>query len=165
MKLAVSATGPDLEAEIDPRFGRCQYLLIVDPETMAFEAVANPGPMAAGGAGIQTAQLVASKGAEVVLTGHCGPNAYQALSAGGIKVFTGLSGKIKEAVGKYKSGELTTTSGPTAPPHSGMGGFSPPGPQAASAEQDIDVLKSQTEALRRELDQIKRRIEELKRRG
>ena len=80
MKIAVSATGPDMDAEVDPRFGRCQYFIIVDPETMEFEAVDNESAMASGGAGISAAQMIAGKGVEAVLTGNCGPNAYQVLS-------------------------------------------------------------------------------------
>ena len=81
MKIAVSANSPDLDTDIDPRFGRCQYLILVDPETMNFEAIKNSGGMGSGGAGIATAQLIAGKGVEAVLTGNCGPNAYQVLSA------------------------------------------------------------------------------------
>ena len=36
MKIAISSTGKDLDCQIDPRFGRCQYFIIVDPETMEF---------------------------------------------------------------------------------------------------------------------------------
>ena len=66
MRIAVSSTGPGLESEIDPRFGRCECFVIVDSDSMEAEAVSNPNVMAAGGAGIQTAQLVADKGAQVV---------------------------------------------------------------------------------------------------
>jgi len=82
MKIAVSAAAPELDAEVDPRFGRCQYFIIVDPQSMEFEDLDNSNAMAAGGAGISTAQMIASKGVEVVLTGNCGPNAYQTLSFG-----------------------------------------------------------------------------------
>ena len=71
MKIAISASGPSLDAEVDPRFGRCQYLIIVDPDTMEFEAVENSNAMAAGGAGIATGQMIAEKGVNVVLTGNC----------------------------------------------------------------------------------------------
>ncbi|MFP3879827.1 MAG: NifB/NifX family molybdenum-iron cluster-binding protein, partial [Dehalococcoidia bacterium] len=104
MKLAVSATAPSLDAEVDPRFGRCQYFVIVDPQTMEFEALDNSSAMAAGGAGISTAQMIANQEAEVVLTGNCGPNAYQTLSAAGVQVITGVSGSIKDAVEAFKAG-------------------------------------------------------------
>ena len=38
MKIAVSSKGTDLDAEVDPRFGRCQYLLFVDTDTLDYEA-------------------------------------------------------------------------------------------------------------------------------
>jgi predicted Fe-Mo cluster-binding NifX family protein len=69
MKIAVSATAPGLDAEVDPRFGRCQYFIIVDPETMEFEALDNSNSMASGGAGISTAQMIADKGVEAVIVG------------------------------------------------------------------------------------------------
>jgi predicted Fe-Mo cluster-binding NifX family protein len=121
MKIAVSANSPDLDTDIDPRFGRCQYLILVDTETMNFEAVNNSGGMGSGGAGIATAQLIAGKGVEAVLTGNCGPNAYQVLSAAGIKVVTGVSGKIKDAIQNYKAGKLQASSQPNVPGHYGMG--------------------------------------------
>ena len=124
MKIAVSATSGNLDAQIDPRFGRCPYFVIVDPETMKFESVQNVSQSAPSGAGIQAAQIVANKGAEVVLTGNVGPNAFQALSSFGIKVITGVLGTVKEAVEKFKSGQLKGTSAPTTPMGFGAGGGS-----------------------------------------
>jgi len=120
MKIAITAKANNLESEIDPRFGRCSYFLIVDTDTMSFEPISNESSMASGGAGIQAAQTVAKAGAEVILTGNIGPNAFQTLSAAGIKVFTGTSGTIKEAVEKYKKGELNETEAPNVGSHSGM---------------------------------------------
>jgi predicted Fe-Mo cluster-binding NifX family protein len=122
MKIAISATAANLDADVDPRFGRCQYFVIVDPATMEFEALENSGAMAGGGAGIATAQIIAGKGIEAVLTGNCGPNAYQVLSAANIKVVTGVSGKVRQAVEDYKSGKLKASSQPNVPGHFGMGG-------------------------------------------
>jgi len=121
MRIAITATGPALDAEIDPRFGRCQYFIIVDPETMQFEALENSGAMAGGGAGISTAQMIVGKGVEVVLTGNCGPNAYEVLSAAGIKVFTGVAGKVQDAIAGYKLGKFKTSSQPNVAGHFGMG--------------------------------------------
>jgi predicted Fe-Mo cluster-binding NifX family protein len=121
MKIAITANGPALDAGIDPRFGRCQYFIIVDPETMQFKALENSGAMAGGGAGISTAQMIAGKGVEVVLTGNCGPNAYEVLSAAGIKVVTGVAGKVQDAIQGYKSGKFQASSQPNVPGHFGMG--------------------------------------------
>ena len=121
MKVAVSATGEDLDAQIDPRFGRCQYFIIVDVDSMKYEAVLNESAMASGGAGIQAAQSVAGMGVEAVITGNVGPNAFQTLSASGIKIVTGANGIVKDAVERYKKGELKETVTPTVGSHSGMG--------------------------------------------
>ena len=114
MKVAISATGQNLDSQIDPRFGRCQYLLIADSERMDFEAVENPAVAAPGGAGIQAAELVAKMGAKAVITGDCGPNAYQVLSAAGIGVFVGASGRVREAIDAYRRGELRAAAEPSA---------------------------------------------------
>ena len=121
MKIAVSATAPGLDAEVDPRFGRCQYFIIVDPQSMEFEALDNSNAMAAGGAGISTAQMIASKGAEVVLTGNCGPNAYQTLSAAGLQVITGVAGRIRDAIEAYRTGKFQSSAQPSVDAHYGMG--------------------------------------------
>lgn len=122
MKIVISAAGNDLDAEVDPRFGRCQYFLFVDTETMEFEAISNESAISAAGAGISAAQKVAEKGAELVLTGNVGPNAFQTLSAAGIKIITGVSGTVGEAVERFKKGELKETDSATVGGHFGMGG-------------------------------------------
>jgi len=121
MKICVSAASNSLDSPIDPRFGRCPYFVIVDSETMQFEAVPNMASGATGGAGIQAAQTIAGKGVKVLMTGNVGPNAFQALSAAGIKIVTGASGTVREVVEKYKRGELSETGAPTVRGHFGMG--------------------------------------------
>jgi predicted Fe-Mo cluster-binding NifX family protein len=121
LKICVSATADNLEAQLDPRFGRCLYLIIVDSETMQFEAIPNMAAGATGGAGIQAAQTIANKGVKVVITGNVGPNAFGALSADGIEILTATSGTIREVVEKFKKGELQTTGGPTVGRHFGTG--------------------------------------------
>jgi predicted Fe-Mo cluster-binding NifX family protein len=121
MKICVSATSNSLDSLVDPRFGRCPYFIIVDSETMQYEAIPNPAVYAASGAGVQAVQLIASKGVEVVITGNVGPNAFQALSAMGVKVVVGAYGTVKEVVEKYKKGELKEASAPTVGPHFGAG--------------------------------------------
>lgn len=121
MKICVSAVAESLDAQVDPRFGRCPYFVIVDSETMKFEAIPNTASRSMSGAGIQSAQTVASKGVNVLITGNVGPNAFQALSAAGIKVVTGAFGTVREAIEKYKRGELRETGAPTVGGHFGMG--------------------------------------------
>jgi predicted Fe-Mo cluster-binding NifX family protein len=121
MKVAVTSTGPTLDAAVDPRFGRCACFVIVEIDDMSFEAVENANSALGGGAGIQSAQLVASKGARTVLTGNCGPNAHQTLSAAGIEVIVGSSGTVRQMVERFKSGGLSAASSPNVASHSGMG--------------------------------------------
>ncbi len=173
MKVAISATGSSLDAEVDPRFGRCQYIIVADTDSMEFDATENANIMAGGGAGISTAQTVASMGAQVVLTGNCGPNAYQTLSAAGIQVITGISGSVMDAIEGFKAGKFKATSGPSTGAHSGMGGggrgmgMAPaePAPQMQSPEQEMEMLKGQTEMLKQQMDAIQQRLEELQKRG
>jgi predicted Fe-Mo cluster-binding NifX family protein len=122
MKVAVSATGNHLDSAIDPRFGRCAYFLIVDTENMNFEAFPNEGGALGGGAGIQSAQFISSKGAQIVITGNCGPNAVNTLSAAGIKVILGQVGTAKEAIERFKRGDLRAVSEANVGAHYGMGG-------------------------------------------
>ena len=122
MKICITSTGDNLDSAVDPRFGRCSYFLIIDPESLEFKALANPNVSATGGAGIQSAQLVANEGAQAVVTGNVGPNAFQTLSSLGLKVYAGVSGTVKEVIQKYKEGRFKEMSGPTALGKSGMGG-------------------------------------------
>jgi len=189
MKIAISATGPALDAEVDPRFGRCQYFIIADPETLQSEAVENSSAAASGGAGISAAQMIASRGVEVVLTGNCGPNAYQVLSSAGIQVVTGVSGKVKDAIEGYKSGNFKASSQPNVGDHFGAGaGFSmgagtgmgrgmgvgmgggmgvrgmppmSPVSQPQNLQQELEALKAQSQILAKQLEEIQGRIKQL----
>jgi predicted Fe-Mo cluster-binding NifX family protein len=121
MKICVSASSGSLDANVDSRFGRCPYFVIVDSETMEFTVVSNDSNNAAHGAGIQAAQTVANRGVKVVLTGNVGPNAFNVLSATGIKIVTGASGSVRDAIEKYKNGQLKEVGNPTVGGHFGMG--------------------------------------------
>jgi len=110
MKVAVSAMGNDLNSQIDPRFGRCRYFVIVETEDMGFNAFENENAALSSSAGIQSASLVASQGVKAVLTGNCGPKAAQVLSSAGIEIFTGQEGAIQAAVERFKKGDLLSTS-------------------------------------------------------
>jgi len=121
MKIAVAASGDNLEASADPRFGRCAYFLIVDSDTMEFEAIQNTAAAQGSGAGIAAAQLVANAGAEVVIAGNFGPNAHQALSAAGIQTYGGATGTVRQAIEAFNAEQLQLLSGPSVQPKSGMG--------------------------------------------
>jgi predicted Fe-Mo cluster-binding NifX family protein len=118
MKLAITATGPDLSADVDPRFGRASYILVVDPDTLAVEVIDNAANKDAfKGAGIQAAAAVSDKGADVLLTGFCGPNAFKTLDAAGVKVANDVSGTVESAVERFKAGDFTFSSAPNAEGH------------------------------------------------
>jgi len=118
MKVAISTQGRTLDSQVDPRFGRAAAFVLVDTQTMAFDVIENsPG---AGGAGINAAKTVIDAGAEVVLTGNCGPNAERTLRAAGVKLFTGVAGTVTEAVEQLKAGELVEAQGPNVQSHAGM---------------------------------------------
>lgn len=122
MKIAISASEEGLDAEMDQRFGRCSYFTIVDTDTMDYESIENAGTMASGGAGTSAGQALAGKDVGVVLTGNCGPNAFNVLNAAGIEVYTGISGKVKDAVERFKNGELQKNTQASVPDHFGSGG-------------------------------------------
>ena len=184
MKIAISSTGEDLNSVVTETFGRCPYFIIVDSETMKFESLANSSMGAMSGAGIQTAQMIANKGAEVVLTGNCGPNAFQTLSAAGIKIIIGVTGTVREAVERFKRGELDSISQANVQSHFGMGmgggrgmgagigggafpgaSYQGAGPTGAypqmNREQELKFLKDQIKATNDQLEQITKRIKEL----
>jgi predicted Fe-Mo cluster-binding NifX family protein len=121
MKLAISSTGDSINSQVDPRFGRCMNFLIVDTETMNTTLLPNNSVSAAHGAGIGAAQKVASLGVQAVITGHVGPNAHMALSGASIEIYTVPNGTVKEAVEKFKAGNLSRVQGPTVRGHFGQG--------------------------------------------
>jgi len=118
MKIAISATGTNQDAQVDPRFGRTKWFIVHDTTAGAYEAVDNKQQLdLPQGAGIQAAQKVLDEKVEVVLTGHCGPNAFKTLKAGGAKVVVGVSGTVAEAVERFNKGELTPSTEPDVVGH------------------------------------------------
>jgi predicted Fe-Mo cluster-binding NifX family protein len=118
MRLAVTSRGKDLDSQVDLHFGRAAYILIVDPETWNFETLDNKENVnALQGAGIQAASNISNKGAEVLLTGFCGPNAFKTLNAAGIKVANGASGTVREAVKAFMDGEMPLSDSPNVEGH------------------------------------------------
>ncbi|MBN1611928.1 MAG: NifB/NifX family molybdenum-iron cluster-binding protein [Polyangiaceae bacterium] len=121
MKVAISATGRTLDAAVEPRFGRCSIFLLVETDTMSLEVIDNENGSLGGGAGIKTAQLVAHKGVRAVLTGNCGPNAYQTLSAAGIGVVVGCTGTVADVLARFNAGLLAPAAAPNVESHSAQG--------------------------------------------
>jgi predicted Fe-Mo cluster-binding NifX family protein len=108
MKIAITSKEPHLDSQVDPRFGRAAYILIVDTETLDFEVVDNKENVDAfKGAGIQAASMVSDKGARVLLTGYCGPKAFQVLEAAKINVADNVEGTVRDAIDSFNEGKLT----------------------------------------------------------
>jgi predicted Fe-Mo cluster-binding NifX family protein len=118
MKIAVTSQGQDLDSQVDPRFGRAAYILIVDSENYEFQVLDNNENInAMKGAGIQAASNLVNSGAKVLLTGHCGPNAFKALQAGKVAVANDATGTVREAVKAYLDGKLPHADGANVEGH------------------------------------------------
>ncbi|MBL7131271.1 MAG: DUF5320 family protein [Candidatus Omnitrophica bacterium] len=135
MKICITSQGNNLDSQVDPRFGRCQYFIIVDTDTLKSESVENSNVAAASGAGIQSGQFMANKGVEFLLTGNIGPNAFSTLQAAGIKIITGITGTIREAIERFQKGEFREVTGPTVASKFGMGGGQTQPPTASGQPQ------------------------------
>jgi predicted Fe-Mo cluster-binding NifX family protein len=117
MKLVITSQGPNLADPVDPRFGRARYHILFDPDDGEFTALDNDQRVeAAQGAGVQAAQNVVARGAGVLLTGHCGPKAYEVLCAAGVQVYSGIEGTVLEAVQAWRQGNLELLAGPADHP-------------------------------------------------
>ncbi len=124
MKIAISSTGKDLNAEIDSRFGRCPYFLFVEvdkknKEIKDFEVVENTAQTQTGGAGITAGELVGNREPDVIITTNMGPRAFQIFEQLNIKVYEG-QGKIKEVVEKFLQGNLKEIDSASGPQHMGI---------------------------------------------
>lgn len=163
MRIVVTSNGTDLDAQASPVFGRCPYLIFVDTEDMAFEATENPALASPGGAGIQTAQYIIEKGAQAVVSGNVGPNAFRVFQSADIPVYLLESGTVRNAVEAFMVGRLPTAGGATAPEHAGMGRGM--GHRAAAAApsrgEEIARLKQAAADLRQQLAEIMGRLEQL----
>lgn len=119
MKVCITSTGRDISCQVDERFGRCQYFIIVDTDSGEEKILENRGAVSPGGAGIAAAQQVVDQGVEYLITGHVGPNAMEVLSAAGVKIYRGAGMKGADAVESLKAGQLKTIES-AAPSHYGM---------------------------------------------
>ncbi len=120
MNIAVTSTGPTLNDSVEARFGRCPYFLIIDTDTLRCEPIENPNTALGGGAGIQSAQLMSEKGVTTVLTGNCGPNAFNVFGQAGIQVIVGVSGPVRNAVEQFKEGAFSSAGKPNVASHFGV---------------------------------------------
>ena len=177
MKIAITSNGANLDAPTSPVFGRCPMVVLVETETLQFEAIENPAIAAPSGAGIQAAQLVVERGAQAVVTGNVGPNALEVFQSAGVPIYRSEDGTVRDAVEAFKAGKLQPIAIPNAQAGAGtstgqgmgMGGRAAapatpgvPSPVSAnSREEEIATLKETTSELQRQLDEARRRLDEL----
>jgi predicted Fe-Mo cluster-binding NifX family protein len=171
MKVVISAQGEGLEAQASPVFGRCPTYVFVETETGETKSEANPAMSQGGGAGIQAAQFVVSRGAQAVLTGNLGPNAFDVLQAAGVAGFLVGEGTVREAVDAYLAGRLQPMAGASVSSHAGMGsaqGSAAAGRAAgtggtagAERQRELRALHDKLKDLRQQLAETMDRIEKL----
>ncbi len=189
MKVVITAAGPSLDAQVEPRFGRAPYFVFVDTDTMELiEAIENPFVGQMSGVGVQAAQFIADKGVEAVITGNVGPKAFEGLRLAGISVYTVVGGTVRQAAEKFKQGALQQVGAATSPAHSGggwgrgmgrgmgmglgmgmgrgmgMGANSMPS-TASSGASELSALKQQINTMQQMLEQIMKRLDNLEKKG
>jgi predicted Fe-Mo cluster-binding NifX family protein len=108
MKIVFSTSGSDLQAPLESRFGRAPKFLVYDLDTDSFEAIDNEKNLnAAQGAGVQSAETVVRAGANALVTGHCGPKAFRALQAAGVRIYNTDAPTVAQALERYRAGKLS----------------------------------------------------------
>jgi predicted Fe-Mo cluster-binding NifX family protein len=177
MRIAVSSEGDNLDAPASPVFGRCRTYLFVDSETLEFEALPNPAVSQGGGAGIQAAQFVVNHGAQAVLSGNLGPNAFDVLQAANVRGYLVPEGTVRQAVAAYKAGQLQPMGEANVAAHAGMSGGRgrgrgmgwgaqagpTPEPVSQKKEAELASLRESLRSLRQQLAETMTRIEQLER--
>ena len=173
MRVIVSAQGQSLEAPASPIFGRCPTYILADTDTAEFQALTNPAMNQGGGAGIQAAQFVVEQGAQAVLTGNLGPNAFEVLQAAGVPAYLVPEGTVRQAMDAFVSGWLQQIGAANVAAHAGMGGGAGRGAMAArvrpaaetssGSEAELNELGESLKALRQQLASTMDRIEQLER--
>jgi predicted Fe-Mo cluster-binding NifX family protein len=189
MRIVVTSSGADLDAPASPVFGRCQAYVFVETDDMTFEAMENPAIGAASGAGIQAAQLVVERGAQAVVTGNVGPNAFNVFMSAGVPVYLFGRGTVREAAEAFKAGQLQSIAEASAQGGMGMGrgtgmgrgigmgrrmqpGVGSTGqgygrtapttpPSGGSREDEVAALKETAQELQEQLAQVLDRLDKL----
>ncbi|MBN1956400.1 MAG: NifB/NifX family molybdenum-iron cluster-binding protein [Anaerolineae bacterium] len=189
MKIVISANGVDLDAPTSPVFGRCPtyvFVDIADDGALTVEAVENSSIAAAGGAGIQAAQFVIERGAQAVITGNMGPNAFNVCQSAGVPTYLFVGGTVRDAVAAFQAGQLQSAADANVQAHAGMGAgrgmgmgrgmgrgmgmgrrvaaappAAPAPAQPAAAQEEIDSLKGIAGELRQQLAELMARLDQL----
>jgi predicted Fe-Mo cluster-binding NifX family protein len=187
MKVVVTADGAGLDAPASSVFGRCQAYVVVDTDAMEAETLENPAMNSASGAGIEAAQFVVDQGAEAVITGNVGPNAYSVLQAAEVPVFLLEEGTVRQVVEAFEQGRLSEAGGATGPAHAGLGrgrgrgpgagrgvrlatgtgsarsstGVQPADASSSSRQEEISELQRMAVDLRKQLAEVMDRLDQL----
>ncbi len=173
MRVAVSSSGEEPEAPVDPRFGRCAFYIIMNLPDRTSQVIANQAAMAMHGAGIAAAQMISQQGVQAVITGNVGPNAFQVLASSGIQVFRTSPTTVEEALNMFERKELPLIGEPSGPGHmgtdGGMGGMAYSkgvrGKRATypfmTADQEKMVLENRINQIEAEVEVLKKRLVEL----
>ena len=118
MLIAITATGQNLNSQVDARFGRAKFIIIYNSEDKSYQTHDNNLNLnAAQGAGIQTAQNVVNLGANILITGNCGPKAFRVLDAGNVKIYVSTSLSINDAIKSYEENKLNQLTNPNVEGH------------------------------------------------
>lgn len=160
MKIAITSVGADLKSEICPRFGRADYFLIIDAESLEYEAVENPNRKAVGGAGIQSSQLMINKDVSAVLSGQVGMNAFRMLDSAEILVYENVEGIVEDAIRKFKSDELKLSNNPRGLGNKNRHGFR--GRENSIGKVDnINAMNKEKEILEKRLSELNDELNKL----
>ena len=120
MKVAISTAGNSLDANVDPRFGRCNHFIIINTSDMSYNVISNDAQYEGHGAGVSAAQKIIQQDIDAIISGNIGPNAFQVIRAANVKIYT-FSGTVKDAINKLLDNQLIAQTRPTNTGHFGMG--------------------------------------------
>lgn len=121
MKIAITARGDALSSQMDERFGRCAYFIVLDTDNPdGFKAIKNDAAEAGGGAGIRAAQMVIDAGVQAVVSGNFGPKAFDALSAADVGLYAVSASTVSEALDIFRDNKARHLESATAAAHAGL---------------------------------------------
>ena len=119
-KIAVASMGPTLRDEVDVTFGRCACMVITEGHRGPHQAVSNPAHDMERHAGVRGARFLREQHVRVLLTGHCGPEAFRLLEETGVQVVAGVTGTVRNALERYHAGKLPIAQRPNADKYFGL---------------------------------------------
>ncbi len=119
MKIVISATGRDIESNIDATFGRAPFFLIVDTKTKEVKVIVNKVRDRPNGVGITVGNVVANEEIDAVIATDIGPFAFKTFEQCGIRIYQG-EGKINNAIRQFEEGKLSEITKATVQKYEGL---------------------------------------------